>query len=72
LGLIGFSDGKFEKDRLAHLKTEMGIQCATCEEEITRRNMANPTAGIAQDTAEELAWSDRDLHSDESEDDESD
>jgi len=63
---------KFEKDHLAHLKTKMGIQCATCEDEITRRNMANPTAGIAQDTQEELDWSDRELHSDESEDEESD
>jgi len=63
---------KFEKDHLAHLKTEMGIQCATYEDEIAHRNMANPTAGIAQDTQEELDWSDRELYSDEEEDDESD
>jgi len=63
---------KFEKDHLAFLKTEMGIQCATYEDEIARRNMANPTAGIAQDTAEELAWSDRDLCSDDESDEESD
>jgi len=63
---------KFEKDHLAHLKTEMGIQCATYEDEIARRNMANPTAGIAQDTAEELAWSDRELYSEDKSDKESD
>jgi len=49
---------KFEKDHLAWLKTKMGIQCATYEDEIARRNMANPTAGIAQDTQEELDWCD--------------
>jgi len=63
---------KFEKDHLAWLKTKMGIQCATCEDEIARRNMENPTAGIAQDTQEELDWSDRELYSDEEEDNESD
>ena len=63
---------KFEKDHLAHYKAENNIQGATYEEEIARRNMANPTAGIAQDTAEELAWSDRELYGDESEEDESD
>ena len=63
---------KFEKDHLAHYKAQNNIQCATYEEETARRNMANPTAGIAQDTAEELAWSDRELYGDESEDDESD
>ena len=63
---------KFEKDHLAHFKVANNIQCATYEEETARRNMANPTAGIAQDTAEELAWSDRELYGDESEDDESD
>jgi len=62
---------KFEKDHLAWLKPQMDIQCATYEDEIARRNRANPTAGIAQDTQEELDWSDRELHSDE-EDDESD
>jgi len=63
---------KFEKDHLAWLKSQMDIQCATYEDEIARRNMANPTAGIAQDTQEELDWSDRELYSDEEEDDESD
>jgi len=63
---------KFEKDHLAHLKTEMGIQCATCEDEIARRSMANPTAGIAQDAAEELAWSDWDLCGEDESEEESD
>ena len=63
---------KFEKDHLAHYKAKNNIQGATYEEEIARRNMANPTAGIAQDTQEELLWSDRELYSDEEEDDESD
>jgi len=63
---------KFNKDHVAWLKTKMGIQCATYEDEIARRNMANPTAGITQDTQEELDWSDRELHSDDEEDDESD
>jgi len=63
---------KFEKDHLAWLKPQMDIQCATYKDEIARRNMANPMAGITQDTQEELDWSDRDLYSDEEEDDEPD
>jgi len=63
---------KFEKDHLAHYKTENGLQGDTYEDEIARRAMANPTAGIAQDTQEELEWSDRELYSNEEEDDESD
>jgi len=63
---------KFEKDHFAWLKPQMDIQCATYEDEIARRNMTNPTAGIAQDTQEELAWSNLGLYSNEEEDEESD
>jgi len=63
---------KFEKDHLAWLKLQMDIQCATCDNETAGRNVANPTAGIAQDIQEELDWSDRELCGNEEEDDESD
>jgi len=56
---------KFKKDHLAWLEPQMDIQCANYEDEVARKNQANPTEGIVQDTQDDLAWSDLCLCGDE-------
>lgn len=52
---------KFERDHLTWYKAKHGIVMSTYEEEMVRRANLNPVAGIANDTAEELQYSDKHL-----------
>ena len=52
---------KFERDHLTWYKAKHGIVMSTYEEEMVRRANLSPVAGIANDTAEELQYSDKHL-----------